>query len=483
MNVKLALGFWLLAASTIPHFASAALPLPWRADWPDCKPVEKLLHRGVDVALHPTFYVNGLAADTNGWQLSTYVQTNAVGAWFGPLPGAFFSHTNDVGAAFYNVMVRAEAPEGGVNYTAFARFRMLDSPGFTPGELPLPAKFIDFADVTVINPPWGDVDFSPGNTQLVATIEAVAPAPGNYAVVSNAAMNALSRAEAEAGFTEWVCEPSTYDGGTLFIRYNGGGAYLLYTTSNPDPEGNIGFVNGAANATSVVFRGDIDWAGIEDLTATRARLPTMADIPAGSTSMPYEDSNVGKGPGTSSRYAREDHVHPSDSSKQNTISDLAAIRSGAQAGATAYQKPPTGIPSSDMASAVQASLGKADTAIQSLSPATNYTDSAIADADTSYRRFTGVTNVNQTVQFVQLDASQTSLAIELPSTGETRDWIVYVYAAANAVLSLPSGVTWWTSDVANTNAIEAATPTALYFSQISTNIFMLGRQTLTEVSP
>ena len=179
--------------------ANAALPLPWRADWPNCKPVEKLLHRGVDVALQPTFYVNGLAADTNGWQLSTYVQTNAVGAWFGPLPGAFFSHTNDVGAAFYSVMVRAEAPGGGVNYTAFARFRMLDSPGFAPGELPLPAKYIDFADVTVINPPWGDVDFSPGNTQLVATIEAVAPAPGNYAVVSNAAMNAVSRAEVEAG--------------------------------------------------------------------------------------------------------------------------------------------------------------------------------------------------------------------------------------------------------------------------------------------
>ncbi|MBR2487985.1 MAG: hypothetical protein IKB52_02580, partial [Kiritimatiellae bacterium] len=34
-------------------------------------------------------------------------------------------------------------------------------------------------------------DFSTGNTQLVATIEATAPAPGNYAAVSNAAMTAL----------------------------------------------------------------------------------------------------------------------------------------------------------------------------------------------------------------------------------------------------------------------------------------------------
>lgn len=53
------------------------------------------------------------------------------------------------------------------------------------------------------------------------------------------------------------------------------------------------------------------------------------------------------------------------SGKQDTISDLATIRSGASAGATAYQKPSTGIPKTDLASAVQTSLGKADTALQS----------------------------------------------------------------------------------------------------------------------
>ena len=39
------------------------------------------------------------------------------------------------------------------------------------------------------------------------------------------------------------------------------------------------------------------------------------------------------------------------SSKQDVISDLATIRSGAEAGATAYQKPAGGIPDSDIASA------------------------------------------------------------------------------------------------------------------------------------
>ena len=50
--------------------------------------------------------------------------------------------------------------------------------------------------------------------------------------------------------------------------------------------------------------------------------------------------------------------------KQDVISDLAAIRTGAGLGATAYQKPGTGIPSTDLSSGVQTSLGKADTAYQ-----------------------------------------------------------------------------------------------------------------------
>lgn len=58
--------------------------------------------------------------------------------------------------------------------------------------------------------------------------------------------------------------------------------------------------------------------------------------------------------------------------KQDTISDLATIRSGASAGATAYQKPANGIPKTDLASEVQSSLEKADTALQTHQSLTNY---------------------------------------------------------------------------------------------------------------
>ena len=155
-NANSNLGLALATLATLATFAASALPLVWRADWPDAKPVETLVHRGTDVELQPQWRINKEPADTNGWTYTTFCQTNAVGPWFGPLPGAFFSHTNDVGAAFYNVMVRAETPGGAVNYTAFARFRMLDSPGFAPGELPLPAQSIDFADVEIANAPWPD---------------------------------------------------------------------------------------------------------------------------------------------------------------------------------------------------------------------------------------------------------------------------------------------------------------------------------------
>lgn len=50
--------------------------------------------------------------------------------------------------------------------------------------------------------------------------------------------------------------------------------------------------------------------------------------------------------------------------KQDIIADLSTIRSNAAAGATAYQKPNTGIPKSDLSSGVKASLDKADTALQ-----------------------------------------------------------------------------------------------------------------------
>ncbi|MBO5217540.1 MAG: hypothetical protein J6B41_07345 [Alistipes sp.] len=63
-----------------------------------------------------------------------------------------------------------------------------------------------------------------------------------------------------------------------------------------------------------------------------------------------------------------------DTNKQEKITDLETIRSGAASGATAYQKPSAGIPKTDLASAVQTSLGKADAAAPQ---ATTYTKAEV----------------------------------------------------------------------------------------------------------
>lgn len=63
-----------------------------------------------------------------------------------------------------------------------------------------------------------------------------------------------------------------------------------------------------------------------------------------------------------------------NNAKQDKITDLETIRSGAAKGATAYQKPSTGIAKTDLASDVQTSLGKADAAAPQ---ATTYTKAEV----------------------------------------------------------------------------------------------------------
>ena len=63
-------------------------------------------------------------------------------------------------------------------------------------------------------------------------------------------------------------------------------------------------------------------------------------------------------------YATTQEMETALGGKQDVINDLSEIRSGATAGATAYQLPSGGIPSTDLATGVQISLGKADTAYQ-----------------------------------------------------------------------------------------------------------------------
>ena len=97
--------------------------------------------------------------------------------------------------------------------------------------------------------------------------------------------------------------------------------------------------------------------------------------------------------------------------------------------------------------------------------------------DASYKIVDGISTENQTIQVVVNESLTVEpLNIELPLHGRCNDWIVYVVAATNMTLSLPPADYWIRNDTV-TNDIAAGTPTALYFSQVSTNnIFTIGRQ-------
>ena len=239
--------------------------------------------------------VRGRSVVTNIEYASIYYQTNGMGDVWWRTDGLVFHPTNDVGAASYRFFMegRETVGSGGVesggvdsptpslthsptisrDWHANGLLRLLPSPGFTPNTIELPVARLDFAAVEVLNPPWTDPDYSTNNTELVETIEATAPAPGNYTAVSNAAMNALSRAEAEAGFTEWVCEPAIERGQPFSVVYRGRREQLdwwaLYLGDRLIEDN----FRSEINPTELLFDDTFP------VTATRTRLPTMADIP------------------------------------------------------------------------------------------------------------------------------------------------------------------------------------------------------------
>lgn len=148
--------------------------------------------------------VRGRSVVTNVEYSCVYYQTNGMDSVWWHTDGLVFHPTNDVGAASYRFFLEGR-DDLGRDWHANGLLRLLPSPGFTPNEIELPVARLDFAAVDVLNPPWTDPDYSTNNTALVETIESTAPAPGNYAAVSNAAMTALqSYTETDPTVPAWA---------------------------------------------------------------------------------------------------------------------------------------------------------------------------------------------------------------------------------------------------------------------------------------
>ena len=107
--------------------------------------------------------------------------------------------------------------------------------------------------------------------------------------------------------------------------------------------------------------------------------------------------------------------------------------------------------------------------------------SDVENMDTSYFHYNKITNINQSVQYIVPTEGQTTLVIEIPDTGATKDWVVYINTNEDQPLSLvlPEANYWVSSeDVTN----DIVTATALYFSQINENTFSLGRKEMIPVT-
>jgi len=148
---------------------------------------------------------------------------------------------------------------------------------------------------------------------------------------------------------------SAYEGNPL------SGTFITAPLNVVPSGGSSGYVLKKASGTDY----DVEWAaesgggggavdsvngqtGTVVLTASDVgALPSTTTIPAAATADPADLGTKAKG--TSTKYAREDHVH-----KMPSASDVGA-----------YALPTGGIPATDLASSVQTSLGKADTALQS----------------------------------------------------------------------------------------------------------------------
>lgn len=248
-----------LATLLAAHALLAAVPFRWTVETSRAVPAETVAYHGEEIALEATFKSDGKPFADSLQGACLYWQTNGMGAvwWTAPATvtsnriAAVWSPTNDVGANVYNVFLGVP----GSNYRAHLILRMQGSPGATPNTLPLPAVTYDAAlngeptingtNLTAWVAARSQEETDPKAPQIVSNIvtkayvedlgisgggssidtnavidliEEHAPAPGNYAAVSNAAMNALSAQSPDAYGTMTVNGANAYDGAVLVVK-------------------------------------------------------------------------------------------------------------------------------------------------------------------------------------------------------------------------------------------------------------------------
>ena len=164
---------------------AAAVPVKWDVDLAAQPPQVFALQRprGETYEIEAVLKNHGKPFEPAITSACIYWQTNGMENLYWSAPASVSNNilratwlpSMDPGAT----TVRGYIGDPGHIYAAAFQFRFIASPGATPNELPLPQKVIDFAKVTVLNPPWsggggGGVDTNATIDIIHATVDGAA---------------------------------------------------------------------------------------------------------------------------------------------------------------------------------------------------------------------------------------------------------------------------------------------------------------------
>ena len=272
-NFKLPCTILATALATALH---AAVPLAWEARPSSPAPVAFDRHHGetidfrctllgFDAAFAPAADIR-LWYQTNGmgqawWSAPATVQSNVITATWSPAldPGA------DRVSLFFG------APS---NVYASAVLRLRHSPGFTPSVLTLPVQRLDFAAVEVANAPY----YTKAETE--SKIADLAPVPGDYAAVSNAAMSAAAQTNDFLRLTAGTIR----DGGSIGFDYGGGHGGVRLTPFHP---GALSFGSSYPDYEYIYANLDISRIPTDEWGYGFAEIAYLSDIPSPPDLTPY----------------------------------------------------------------------------------------------------------------------------------------------------------------------------------------------------
>ena len=373
-----------LTASLIAITASAAVPLPWTVETSRVQPASFDAYHGEALEFIARFNTLGKPLALDSHTATLYYQTNGMDqAWWsvpasvsGNVARATFTPAMDPCAPKIVVFIGVSDGPSNLNYRATANVRFLNSPGANPGWIEPPVVKLDFSQIETLNAPWFTKDESNGRYYTkTETNTKIASATNGL----ESAAHAAQTYQAKGQYLTSESDP-TVDG-KIEAHDESSSAHGDIRTAIAGKQSTISDLatirsGAAAGATAV------QPAAISDMeTRTHA---AQAYQPAGqyltNESDPTVDAKIASAisPLETSAHAAQTYqpkgsylttesdpsvdgkieAHDESSSahgdirtalagKQATISDLASIRSGAAAGATA---------------------------VQSLEPATNYTD-------------------------------------------------------------------------------------------------------------